>query len=147
MKAARQITTLAAALASVALITSGAQAAERPDDRGGMIGVGSTQGVAVAPDAFERAVGRSTVGVPVPDAFERAAARALAGDVNVRPDDRASARGPGALTPTAVSTSTGSLDESFASDEAALGAVAGFGLLVLGTLALLTFRRRRMILR
>jgi len=129
------------------VITGGAQAAERPDDRGGMIGVGSTQGVAVAPDAFERAVLRSTAIVPGPDAFERAVGRALAGDVNVRPDDRASARGPGALTPTVVSTSTGSFDEPFAWGDAALGAVAGYGLLALGGLAMVTLRNRRMILR
>lgn len=66
----------------------GSGSAERPDDRGGMLGVG-----AVSTSAPTRAA--------IPDAFERAVARSAG--TSTRPDDRGEARGathrpaPGAM--------------------------------------------------
>ena len=79
-----------------AVLAGGAQAAVRPDDRGGMIGVGATQVVEAPPDAFERIVLRSTAANPVPDVFERAVLRESR-SAPLRPDDRVGARGPGRL--------------------------------------------------
>ena len=92
-RAHRILATLGTAFAAAALLTGVAQAAERPDDRGGLIGVGGTQVVPATPDVFERAVLRSAAANPVPDVFERAVLRESRSAV--RPDDRAGARGPG----------------------------------------------------
>lgn len=75
----RILRALSLALVGAALTATTAQA-ERPDDRGGMLGVGAVSVSTAAPSA-------------VPDAFERAVARSTG--TSVRPDDRGEARGPG----------------------------------------------------
>jgi hypothetical protein len=128
------------ALTATALLAGAAQAAERPDDRGGMIGVGAAQVGSAAPDAFERAVLRNAAAKQVPDAFERAVQRESQ-TVAVRPDDRAGARGPG-IVPTALPTVTASSSEGFSWDDAFMGAAAMLGVVLLGAAATLTLRRR-----
>jgi hypothetical protein len=146
MKAAahRILGILGMALAGAALFAGGVQAAERPDDRGGLIGVGATQVVAEPPDAFERAVLRHAGAVPVPDVFERAVLRETG--TATRPDDRAGARGPGIVP--AASPSVAASAESGARWDEALLAAAMLGVLLLGIAATLTIRHRgRMALR
>jgi hypothetical protein len=85
---------LSVALAGAAIFGGSAQAADRPDDRAGLLGVGAVAAVQASPDAFERAVLRHTgVTTPVPDAFERAVLRHM-GATRVVPDalERAVAR-------------------------------------------------------
>ena len=138
-RAHRILSTLGTAVAAAALLTGVAQAAERPDDRGGLIGVGSTQVVPATPDVFERAVLRSAAANPVPDVFERAVLRESISAV--RPDDRAGARGPG-IVPTAVPSVAVSADDGFRWDDAFLGAAAMLGVVLLGAAATLTIRHR-----
>ncbi len=122
---------------AAAVLVGGAQAAERPDDRAGMIGVGAAQVVEAAPDAFERAVLRHASTAP-PDAFERAVVRQAT--VAVRPDDRAGARGPGADAPT-LSPSADRTEPGFGWSDALLGAGI-LGVLLLGAAVTLTIRHR-----
>ena len=127
-----------------AVLVGGAQAAERPDDRAGMIGVGAAQVVEAPPDAFERAVLRHVSTAP-PDAFERAFARQAT--VAARPDDRAGARGPGAVAPT-LAPSTDVVEPGFGWNDAFLGAAGILGVLLLGAAATLAVRHRgRVVLR
>ena len=108
-------------------LAGGAQAATRPDDRGGSIGVGATQAVVAMPDVFERADLRES--------------RDL-----VRPDDRAGTRGPGSAP--FSSTIATSVDGSRGWDDALFGAAAVLGIVLLGAGAAITlFRRHRLILR
>jgi hypothetical protein len=146
-----------AALAGAALVAGGAQAADRPDDRAGLLGVGAAAATQSTPDAFERAVLRhagATTAVPdaferavarqapvaAPDAFERAVLRESA-TTPVRPDDRAGIRGPGIAASTApVSVS---VDETgFQWGDALFGAVAAIGAVLLAAAATLTIRHR-----
>jgi hypothetical protein len=135
----RILRALGLALTGAALLTGGAQAAERPDDRGGLIGVGGAQVAPTPPDAFERAVLRSAAANPVPDVFERAVLRE--GRSPIRPDDRAGARGPG-IAATALPSVAASPDDGFGWDAAFLGAAAMLGVLVLGAAAILAIRSR-----
>jgi hypothetical protein len=135
----RLLGTVGTAFAAGALLVGAAQAAERPDDRGGLIGVGSTQVVPATPDVFERAVLRSAAANPVPDVFERAVLRDSSSAV--RPDDRAGARGPG-IAATALPSVAASPDDGFGWDAAFLGAAAMLGVLVLGAAAILAIRSR-----
>jgi hypothetical protein len=135
----RILRAFALALTGAALLTGGAQAAERPDDRGGLIGVGGAQVAPASPDAFERAVLRSAAANPVPDVFERAVLRE--GRSAVRPDDRAGARGPGNFA-TALPAVAASADSGFRWDDAFLGAAAMLGVVLLGAAATLTIRHR-----
>jgi hypothetical protein len=129
---------------AAAVLVGGAQAAERPDDRAGMIGVGAAQVVEAPPDAFERAVLRHASTAP-PDAFERAVVRQAT--VAVRPDDRAVARGPGAVAPT-LSPSADPAQPNLGWSDALLGAAGILGVLVLGAAVTLTIRHRaRVVLR
>ena len=139
MKALRISKVLGVAVASAAVLATGAPAADRPDDRAGMLGVGATQ-VVVVPDAFERAVLRSTE-LAAPDAFERAVLRAS--DAGPRPDDRAGARGPGAMPSTVASGTAARADDGFAWGDAFVGGAAGvLSILLLGTATMLTIRHR-----
>jgi hypothetical protein len=111
----RVLGTTGVVLAGLALLAGGVQAADRPDDRAGAIGVGG----AAAPEpsgVFERAVERH-VAETLYDPF--------AGDVGpVRPDDRAGARGPGIVaTATSANAAVEPVD-AFAWGDAAFGAVA-----------------------
>jgi hypothetical protein len=138
-KAHRMLGTLGLALAGAAVLAGGAQAAERPDDRGGLIGVGGAQVVAATPDVFERAVLRSAAANPVPDVFERAVLRESRSAV--RPDDRAGARGRGNFA-TAVPSVAAPAADGFRWDDAFLGAAAMLGFVLLGAAATLTIRHR-----
>jgi hypothetical protein len=141
----RIVGTLGTAFAAAALLAGAAQAVERPDDRGGLIGVGSTQVLPATPDVFERAVLRGTAANPVPDVFERAVLRESRSAV--RPDDRAGARGPG-VVPTALPSVAVSAEDGFRWADAFLGAAAMLGVVLLGAAATLTIRHRgRVILR
>ena len=155
MKALRISKVLGVAVASAAVLATGAPAADRPDDRAGMLGVGATQAVVVpdaferavlrstelaAPDAFERAVLRRTEFAP-PDAFERAVLRAS--NAGPRPDDRAGARGPGAMPSTVASVTAARANDGFAWGDAFVGGAAGvLSILLLGTATMLTIRHR-----
>jgi hypothetical protein len=144
-------------------LAGGAQAATRPDDRGGSIGVGATQAVVASPDVLERAVlresrglvrpddragmrgpGSAAVSTPTPDVFERAVLRESRG--LVRPDDRAGMRGPGSAP--VSSTIATSVEDSFGWGDVLFGAAAVLGLVLLGAAAAVTLvRRHRLILR
>jgi hypothetical protein len=131
---------LGLALTGAVLLAGGAQAAERPDDRSGMIGVGGAQVLPATPDVFERAVLRSGAANPVPDVFERAVLRESGSAV--RPDDRSGARGPGTFTSPLASASASAADDGFRWDDAFLGAAAMLGAVLLGAAATLTIRHR-----
>jgi hypothetical protein len=144
MKAHRMFVTSGLALASAAVLAAGAQAATRPDDRSGMIGVGSAQTTVAPPDAFERAALRHTSTAP-PDVFERAVLRQSS--VVVRPDDRAGARGPGASSPTVVAARS-SVGGGFEWREALLGAAGiAFALGLAAVVGVTVRHRRRVVLR
>ena len=142
MKAHRTLTTLGAMLAAAAVLGSGALAADRPDDRAGMIGVGAAQATAALPDAVERAimrpddrsgmigVGGAQARVASPDVFERAVLRA---------SDRAGVRGSSAA---AIAAPAVAGDNGLAWDDAALGATGVLVVLVLGAVATVTVRHR-----
>jgi hypothetical protein len=138
MKVHRIMRAVGLGLAMAAVAAGGAQAAERPDDRGGMLGVGAAQAVAT-PDAFERAALRATESAP-PDAFERAVLRHST-QVAERPDDRLGIRGPGAVAPT-LSVSVKPVESGFQWDDALFGAAGMFGVVLLGTAVTLTIRHR-----
>ena len=148
-QAQRMIGTLVLALATGAVAVGTAQA-DRPDDRAGMLGVGGT------------AVVSSTVS---PDWLERAAARELAHDV-VLPNDRAGLLGVGAVSAStqapasdwferaALRATTAAplgdvpaVDDGFQWGDAAFGAGAVSGLILLAAAGALTIRHRRPILR
>ena len=115
------------AVACAVALAGGAQAATRPDDRGGSIGVGATQAVVASPDVFERAVLRESRNL-------------------VRPDDRAGVRGPGS-TPVSSTIAT-PVEDSRGWSDALFGGAAVLGLVLLGGVAAITlFRRHRLILR
>ena len=116
------------------------------------------------PDAFERAVGRSSqmtthpddragmlgVGgvdralVSPPDVFERAVAIRLAA-APTRPDDRAGARGPGVNAPSADTAPRESGGVAFAWQDATIGASAMLVTLILVAVVGLTIRRARVV--
>jgi hypothetical protein len=152
-------------LTATAMLAGTAQA-DRPDDKAGMLGVGSTSVQQASPDAFERAVmrKRGTLGIAIgtktaiPDAFERAVSRSLgassvpdaferavfrASSVAVRPDDRAGVRGPGIVPSTSPAPSTAGGSDGFAWSEAAFGAGFTLGLVLLGGAAAVVIRQRR----
>lgn len=128
------------AVASVVVQTA---AAERRDDRPGLLGVGAADATA-APDWAERAIARQVDAQSVPDWFERTV-EGTVGTGPARPDDLGGARGPGVLdvdsTPVASDEGRG-----FEWSDAATG--AGFALaLVAVILATTVALRRRPILR
>lgn len=149
VQAQRMIGTLVLALATAAVAIGTAQA-EGPDDRAGMLGVGAVT---------------AAQGTVAPDWFERAAARALVDDV-VLPNDRAGLLGVGAVSnstqaaapdwfergalraTTAVPRGDApAVDDGFQWGNAAFGAGAVSGLLLLAAAGALTIRHRRPILR
>lgn len=151
----KMIAALTLALAFSAVLVGGAQAADRPDNRAGIRGIGSqrtdvsdvfTRAVArahavqaVRPDdrAGLRGVGTTPMSTPVAltDVFERAALRHNASTAP-RPDDRAGLRGVGTAladpSPVATTVSTG-----FQWADAGFGAAAALALvLILAGLAI-----------
>ena len=83
------------AVACAVALAGGAQAATRPDDRGGSIGVGATRADVDLRAALARAELRNAASAPMPDVFERAVVRESRN--LVRPDDRAGVPAPAAL--------------------------------------------------
>jgi hypothetical protein len=145
----RMIAALSLALALSAVLVGGAQAADRPDNRAGIRGIGSqptdvsdvfTRAVAraqavqaVRPDdrAGLRGVGTTPITAPVAltDVFERAVLRHNASTAP-RPDDRAGFRGVGTAladpAPVATTVSTG-----FQWTDAGFGAAAALALVLI----------------
>jgi hypothetical protein len=122
----------------IAVMLAGpAQAAERPDDRGGLLGVGGAQAVTAVPDAVDRAVQRyAGAAAAVPDAFERAAARGA----TPMPDalDRAVLRETASGQPSVAPASDG----GFEWGDALFGAAATLLAVMLACAAALTIRHR-----
>ena len=157
----RVLGAVATTLSGAALLGSGAYAADRPDDRGGMLGVGAMAVVAptdvverairrhvdgTVPDIVERAV-RQHAGATVPDVVERAVARATS--PVVRPDDRGGARLTGLAESTPLPTDATSQEDGIAWADAAFGAAAAaLVVLLVGALATVTIlHRRRVVVR
>jgi hypothetical protein len=154
-KAHRIVGLVGAGLATAVMLAGSVQAAERPDDRAGLLGVGGAQVVTVAPDAVDRAVLRhATESAVVPDAFERAAARGVTPvpdaldravlretGASVRPDDRGEARGPG-IAPSGVTAGASASDDGFAWGDAFFGAAVALFIVLLGGATALTIRHR-----
>jgi hypothetical protein len=145
-------------LTVTALLAGGAQA-DRPDDRAGRLGVGGASSAFTPPtDVFERAAARaigdrsirpdegsglrSVGGVAsvsvVPDAFERAVLRL---ETSPRPDDRAGLHGPGSIA-TQLPAATPVSADGFEWGDAAFGAAAALGFVLLAGAAALTIRQR-----
>jgi hypothetical protein len=115
----KAIATMTAALTLVG--PAWAIAAERPDDRPGMLGVGGVQ--AAAQSRIDQGTGA------------------------LRPDDRAGVRGPGAVDAPVVIASTGSVAavaDGFDWTDAAIGALGAIAVIVLaGALGLAAVRARQ----
>jgi hypothetical protein len=142
MKPHRILLTLALGIALSSVLVGGAWAAGRPDDRGGMIGVGGAQVAPAPPDAFERAVLRSTSANPVPDVFERAVLRETR--TALRPDDRAEGRGPGVYSPASFDRPSAGSDWITWSN-AIYGSLALAAIAVVGGIAAVGHRQRRRV--
>jgi hypothetical protein len=166
----QRVVGLASAVVTAAVLVGSAQAGH-PNDRAGALGVGgaATSHLTVVPDVFERAVARATAHA-VPDVFERAVARA-SGDGAVLPNDRAGKLGVGGvgsgsqvavpdvferavarhvatgIQPTSSPSRTAAPDGGFRWGDAAFGAAAAFGFVVLGAAALTLRQRSRVVLR
>ena len=148
----RKTRCLVSAVAVALVAASGAQA-DRPDDRGGPLGVGAVApglgATSAAPDLVERAVARVTdagsgPSAAAPDLVERAVARAAdasSGPSPVRPDDR------GGVRPIPISISTPLVAavavDGFHWSDAAIGAGFASAVLLLAGAAALTIRQRR----
>ncbi len=109
-------------------VARNSETSTRPNDRAGMLGVGAVNRVRVSP----------------PDAVERAVAIRLAAEP-ARPDDRAAARGPGVIAPSALAARLESGTTAFAWHDATIGAGATFVALMLVALVGLTIRRVRVL--
>lgn len=122
----------AAALVGAASLVAGVQAADRPNDRSGMLGVGGVARATVMPSGvFERAVERH-VAETLPDPLAQ-------NTRPVRPDDRAGLRGVGVATPSSFEEA----DDRFAWSDAVFGAAVALALcLALGALAVTMIRQR-----
>ncbi len=120
-------------LAASALL-AGAGLAARPDDRAGMLGVGSINAQETA--SIVRPDDRATARGPDPLALEVRAQTA------VRPDDRAGTRGPGPAL--VVPTTPGPSDDSrFDWSAAAIGASSALMLVLLIGVSLVSARHFR----
>ena len=136
----RSLRMLMVVLGTAGVLVPIAQASERPNDRAGLLGVGSVGGSIATPDAFERAVARHDASM-APDAFERAVAIHVA-STPPRPDDRAGARGPGEVAPVILNGGI-SASGDFRWSDASVGAGAMLGALLLAAAVGLTVRRGR----
>jgi hypothetical protein len=150
------------ALAAAAILAAGAQA-EHPNDRAGLLGVGGASSDLVAPTnpgwgaasdwARNHAELPARPNLPAPtnpgwgaasdwarnQAELPATPNVPATGVAIRPDDRGDARGPGALSAPPLGVPAG---DPFQWDDAAAGAVAMLGALLLTAAIALTIRRR-----
>jgi hypothetical protein len=145
VQAHRLIVALSLALAASAIVVSGAQA-DRPDDRAGLLGVGlASSTVGEQPSHPNDRAGMLGVGglttASVPDAFGGAGLRH---EAPVRPDDRDGIRGPG-LVQADIPSVTAISDDGFQWGDAAFGAGAAFGLVLLAAGATATIRYRRRV--
>jgi hypothetical protein len=134
----RSVRMLMVAVGTAGALVPIAQASEKPNDRAGLLGVGGVAGSIATPDAFERAVGRHNASI-APDAFERAVAIHVASSPP-RPDDRAGARGSGAISPVTRAPGSSAAD-GFQWTDASMGAGAMLGALLLAAAVGLTVRR------
>jgi hypothetical protein len=148
-----QLKHIAVALAISAAVASAAQAATRPDDRAGPLGIGAQSVAADTSDVVSRYLVNHPAGVrpddragplgigtqPVAADTSDVVSRYLGNHpAAVRPDDRAGIRGVGSSVEL-IPLSGGS---SFAWGDASIGAAIGFGLaLALLGVALMTTRR------
>jgi len=123
---ARILHTTALLLAAFALLVPDALA-ERPDDRGGLLGVGAASATTSATRPDDRGEARGPGG--------------LTPELSVRPDDRADLRGPGAIP---LETVTPSTPDGFDWTDASVGAVGAFGLalILFGAIVAATHTRR-----
>ena len=119
---------ITAALVAAAMATSAAQA--RPDDRGGMLGVGSATAVQNdRPDDRPGLLGVGSVSTPV----EQPAA--------VRPDDRPELRGPGTTPPVTLAYPTAA-DDGLEWGAPEIGTGVALAMALFAAAALLASRRR-----
>ena len=119
---------LTAAVIAAALAVSAAEA--RPDDRGGMLGVGSVTAVQDdRPDDRPGLLGVGSVSAPV----EQPAA--------VRPDDRPELRGPGTTPPVALAYPAVA-DDGFEWGTPEIGTGVALAMALLAAAVLLASRRR-----
>jgi hypothetical protein len=124
-KAHRIVGLVGPGLAAAVVLAGSVQAAERPDDRAGLLGVGAAQAVTATPDAVDRAVLRhaaEAAPVPVPDALDRAVFRETAA----------------LAQPSVTSTSDG----GFEWGDAFFGAVVALFIVLLGGATALAIRHR-----
>ena len=131
----RLIGALVLSLATTVVMVGPAQA-QHPNDRSGMLGIGAATdggGRAVVPN--DRA-GMLGIG-----GIERQTVQLA----SVRPDDRGSLRGPGAVA--TASTSAAVADDGFQWRDAGFeAAAAAFGIALLGIVGALTLRQHRRVL-
>jgi hypothetical protein len=131
----RFIGALVLSLATTVVMVGPAQA-QHPNDRGGMLGIGGAadgaDGRAVIPN--DRA-GKLGIGGIESQTLQLA---------SVRPDDRGSLRGPGAVA--TASTVTAVADDGFQWRDAGFEAAAAFGIALLGIVGALTLRQHRRVL-
>ena len=115
------------ALVAFALLAPAALG-ERPDDRGGMIGVGGAVAVATTTRPDDRADTRGPGAVAATE------------PASVRPDDRNGVRGPGAAPTVVISTPESGFDWG----DAGVGALGAFGLalVLFGALQVAAHTRR-----
>ena len=141
-KAQRLAGSISAGMAVAAMLAGGALA-DRPDDRAGMLGVGgaSVSEQTVHPNDRAGALGVGgalQAAVPVNRAV-------LPDSALVRPDDRGGIRGPAMAAASSVATTTVSGD-SFRWGDAAFGALAAFGFLLLTGATMVMLRGRSRVL-
>ena len=153
MRRRNQLKSLAAGLVAAVVAASGAQAAQRPDDRAGPLGIGTASTAvtqvqpSVRPDDRAGPLGIGEPSTPVVSSAVRPDDRAGPLGIGapstpvvspaVRPDDRPGIRGVGDVQLIPLSSGTG-----FDWGDASIGAATGFGLaLALFGVALMTTRR------
>jgi hypothetical protein len=134
-QAQRLIGAVSLALVAAAIVVGAAQA-DRPDDRAGMLGVGAASS-AVGERPLHPNDRTGMLGVGGVSSVETPVAP-------VRPDDRAGIRGPG-LVPADSAAVTAISDDGFRWGDAAFGAGAAFGLVLLAAGATATIRYRRRV--
>lgn len=132
----RLIGALVLTLVTTVVMVGPAQA-QHPNDRGGMLGIGA------ATDGGVRAVlPNDRAGMLGIGGIERQALHLA----SVRPDDRGSLRGPGAVA--TASSVAAVADDGFQWRDAGFEAAAVFGIVLLGIVGALTLRQhRRVVLR
>jgi hypothetical protein len=140
-QAQRMIGALVLTLATAAVVVGAAQA-EHPNDRAGMLGVG---GVAASEAADQAVIPNDRGGMLGVGGIESPGLQSTP----VRPDDRGGLRGPGTVSTevaTQMPTVTIASGDGFQWGDAAFGAAAALGFVLLGMLAALTIRHRSRVI-